>query len=226
MTFSLLARDPGTGALCGAAATGNLCVGGWVLRGDSRAGLTASQGAAPSHLWGEDALEAMRGGRTAAEAVAAVVEPDAGRDWRQLSALDLGGGTAAHTGSANDPWRGDIAASGLVVAGNLLSGPEVIDALRAGFLETGGEPAERLLAGLAAAQAAGGDRRGLMSAAILVLTPDAAPLTLRVDHAADPVAALADLLARVRDPDYARWLPHVPSRAAPFRHPAEAPAKG
>ncbi|MFN3526048.1 MAG: DUF1028 domain-containing protein, partial [Paracoccus sp. (in: a-proteobacteria)] len=62
MTFSILAQDLGTGAFGGAAATGSLCVGGWVLRGDSRAGLTASQGAAPSTMWGEDVLVRMMSG--------------------------------------------------------------------------------------------------------------------------------------------------------------------
>ena len=65
MTFSILAQDLNTGCMGGAAATGSLCVGGWVLRGDSRAGMSASQGAAPSTLWGEDALNRMQAGDTA-----------------------------------------------------------------------------------------------------------------------------------------------------------------
>ena len=90
MTFSILVRDPETGVLGGAAATGNLCVGGWVLRGDARAGLSASQGRTPSTLWGEDVLDAMRHGQNAAQAVAGIVAADRGRATRQLLALDRG----------------------------------------------------------------------------------------------------------------------------------------
>ena len=101
MTFSILVRDPETGAMGGAAATGNLCVGGWVLRGDVRAGLSASQGKTPSTLWGEDVLDEMRKGLSAENAVANVVSADHGRETRQLLALDHGGRTAAFTGDEN-----------------------------------------------------------------------------------------------------------------------------
>lgn len=75
MTFSILAQDPESGRMGGAAATGSLCVGGWVLRGDIRAGMSACQGAAPSTFWGEDVLAAMRRGATAPVAVAEVIAP-------------------------------------------------------------------------------------------------------------------------------------------------------
>lgn len=218
MTFSILAQDFGSGALGGAAATGSLCVGGWVLRGDSRAGLTASQGAAPSTLWGEDALEAMRAGLPAAGAVDRVTAADPGRDWRQLAALDRHGGSACHTGSRNTDWRGGSAEPGLVVAGNLLTGPQVLEALRDGFRTAGGTLADRLLAALSAAEAAGGDSRGLQSAALLVVADTAPPLTLRIDWSERPLAALHELHARSRTGDYAAWLPCVPTRADPGRH--------
>ena len=70
MTFSILANDPDTGDIGGAAATGSLCVGGWVLRADPRAGASASQGAAPSTFWGEDVLTQMRAGVPTGRAVA------------------------------------------------------------------------------------------------------------------------------------------------------------
>ena len=123
MTFSILAQDLNTGAFGAAAATGSLCVGGWVLRGDSRAGLSASQGAAPSPMWGEDVLDRMRAGEDAQTALDAVVGVDGGREGRQLAALDRRGGTACHTGAQNTPWRGSLIAPGLVVSGNLLAGP-------------------------------------------------------------------------------------------------------
>ncbi len=219
MTFSLLARDPGSGALGGAAATGSLCVGGWVLRGDSRAGISASQGAAPSHLWGEDVIAAMSAGESAADAVGRLTAADTGRDWRQLSALGRAGGGAAFTGARNTDWKGHATGAELLVAGNMLTGPRVLDALHDGFTGASGAFPDRLLAGLRAAEAAGGDFRGLQSAALLVVTDEAAPLNLRVDWAQAPLDALAALLDRTRAPGYGDWLPSVPSRGAPFRIP-------
>ncbi len=217
MTFSILAQDLGSGGFGGAAATGSLCVGGWVLRGDSRAGLSASQGAAPSTLWGEEALELMRRGRTAAQALAQIIQPDRGRDWRQLAVLDRAGGTACHTGPRNTGWKGALVAPGLVVSGNMLAGPQVLAALRDAYLAAGGTLAQRLLAALFAAEAAGGDTRGLQSAALLVVSDDAPPLNLRVDWAEDPIRALDDLHARSQSGDYATWLPMVPTRNDPER---------
>ena len=75
MTFSLLARDPETGAIGGAAATGSLCVGGWVLRGNLAGGMSASQGMAPSTFWGEDVLDFMAAGNPAKKAIEAVTRP-------------------------------------------------------------------------------------------------------------------------------------------------------
>lgn len=217
MTFSLLARDPGSGALGGAAATGSLCVGGWVLRGDSRAGMSASQGAAPSTLWGEDALDLMRRGESAAQTVERLKQADRGAQWRQLAALDRDGTTACHTGIQNTDWKGALIAPGLVVAGNMLAGPQVIEALRDAYLRATGPLPERLLAALSAAEAAGGDTRGLQSAALLVVSDDAPPLSLRIDWAADPIRALEGLYARSQSGDYAAWLPTVPTRNDPER---------
>ena len=84
MTFSLLTLDRSTGQLGGVSATGNLCVGGWVLRGDAECGLSASQGAEPSVMWGEDVLAGMKRGVSATQAVSEVTAPDPRRDWRQL----------------------------------------------------------------------------------------------------------------------------------------------
>ncbi|MGP9788592.1 DUF1028 domain-containing protein [Roseinatronobacter sp. NSM] len=217
MTFSILAQDLSTGAMGGAAATGALCVGGWVLRGDTRAGMSASQGAAPSTMWGEDVLELMRAGTSASSAVAEVTGRDGGRQWRQLAALDRDGGTGWHTGARNTAWCGAMGETGLVVSGNLLAGPQVLDALRRAFTDTTGTFADRLLAALRAAETAGGDTRGLQSAALLVLSDDAPPLNLRIDWADDPVTALYDLHRRSQSGAYAQWLPFVPTRNNPER---------
>lgn len=217
MTFSILARDADSGALGGAAATGSLCVGGWVLRGDIRAGMSASQGAAPSTLWGEDVLVGMRLGRSAQEAVDDVTGADTGRDWRQLSALDRIGRTGVFSGKANTPVIAAHQADGVVSAGNMLASEGVPRAVVEGYLGAGGEFAWRLLAGLEAGQAAGSDSRGLMSAAILIVRSDAPPLTLRVDYAEEPLAALRDLLDRATSGAYADWARQVPTLETPER---------
>lgn len=217
MTFSILAQDLSSGAMGGAAATGSLCVGGWVLRGDSRAGMSASQGASPSTIWGEDALSFMRQGGSADAAKTEVVGADGGRAWRQLAVLDRTGATACHTGAQNTDWKGALTGPGLVVSGNMLAGPQVLEALRAAYLGATGTLAQRLLAALAAAEASGGDTRGLQSAALLVVSDDAAPLSLRVDWATDPISALEDLHRRSQSGDYAAWLPTVPTRNHPER---------
>ena len=83
MTFSILAYDAETGRLGSGAATGSLCVGGWVLRGDLVSGLSASQGTSPSTVWGEAVLHHMRNGMAAREAVTQTVQGDAGKAYRQ-----------------------------------------------------------------------------------------------------------------------------------------------
>lgn len=217
MTFSLLARDPETGAIGGAAATGSLCVGGWVLRGSLAGGMSASQGKAPSTFWGEDVLAMMAEGQGVEKAMKAVVEPDRGRSQRQLTALPLAGPGGIFSGGDNTPEIGEALFDGGVAAGNMLASAAVVDALVAGFQNAGGTFPERLLAGLGAARAAGSDSRGLQSAALLVLSPAHAPLTLRVDYAEAPLDALAALLARATSGDYAAWARQVPCLDDPQR---------
>ncbi len=217
MTFSLLARDDETGAIGGAAATGSLCVGGWVLRGSLAGGMSASQGMAPSTFWGEDVLDLMASGHNAKKAIEAVTGPDSGRAQRQLAALPLEGPGAVFTGAENTPTRAERVFDGGVAAGNMLAGPEVIEALVDGFLAATGSFSERLLAGLRAADSAGSDSRGLMSAALLVLSPSHAPLTLRVDYAEDPLDALGELHTRATTGDYGKWARQVPTLENPER---------
>ena len=218
MTFSILAIDRKTGTMGGAAATGSLCVGGWVLRGDPRSGMSASQGAAPSTFWGEDVLFRMAAGETARTAVGMVTASDSGRAFRQLAALDRDGNTAAFTGSANTPQTGERPFDGGIATGNMLTSDAVLEAMSACFLNTEGPLGRRLLDALSAAREAGGDRRGLLSAALLVTGADRPPLTLRVDfHEHDPIAALRELHHRATTGAYADWTRQVPTLRAPAR---------
>ncbi len=217
MTISILAFDEKTGCYGGAATTGSLCVGGWVLRGTAESGMSASQGSLPSTLWGEAVLELMRSGRSAEDAVAEVTGRDMGRAQRQLAALDASGGTASFTGEESIPVAGARSARHVIVAGNLLASEAVLDAALNGYLDAKGPLDARLLNALDAAAGAGGDSRGLLSAALLVVSRGAAPLTLRIDHADDPLAALRALHTRATSGAYADWAALVPTLDAPER---------
>ncbi|MCP1168584.1 MULTISPECIES: DUF1028 domain-containing protein [Limimaricola] len=221
MTISILAYDAETGTYGAAATTGSLCVGGWVLRGDAESGLSASQGSLPSTLWGTQVLERMRAGQSAAEAVFEVADADAGRAHRQLAALDPDGGTGHFTGASSIPAAGARQAPSVVVTGNLLSGDDVIEACLQGYLEARGNMAERLIAALEAAAMAGGDSRGLLSAALLVVSRSDPPLSLRIDYSETPLQDLSDLHRRATSGAYSEWARLVPTldepeRAEPF----------
>lgn len=218
MTISILVIDEETGRLGGAAATGSLCVGGWVLRGDAESGMSASQGTAPSTLWGEQVLSEMKNGVGAEKAVTHVTSPDAGRMHRQLAALDTHGTTGVFTGAQSVPYAGAQMGEGILVAGNMLTGAGVIDAALNGFVDAHDLPfAERLISALAAAERAGGDTRGLKSAALLVVGRDIAPLTLRIDMADDPLDALRRLYLASQSQPYAGWCDVVPVLDDPYR---------
>ncbi|MFZ5963264.1 DUF1028 domain-containing protein [Thalassococcus sp. BH17M4-6] len=217
MTISILAYDEKSGAYGGAATTGSLCVGGWVLRGDPESGLSASQGSLPSTMWGQDVLTRMRAGETAEAAVGHVVQADAGRDERQLAALDPAGGTGAFTGANSIQTAGARFAPGVVVTGNLLASDAVLDACLDGFLTGTGGLDLQLLNALERASKAGGDSRGLLSAALLVVGKDRPPLSLRIDHSDTPLDALRALYQRATTGLYAEWVRHVPTLADPER---------
>lgn len=212
MTFSILARDPDTGAIGGAAATGSLCVGGWVLRGDLRSGMSASQGAAPSTFWGEEVLQHMRDGSTASDAVSVVTSADPGRAFRQLAAMGLSGEAASFTGEKNEDAKGSLAFNSGITSGNMLGNGNVLGAMADAFTRSGQDFESRLLGALKTAQAAGSDFRGLLSAALLVLHPDRPPLSLRIDHHADdPIGGLEALHRKATTGDYADWVRQVPT---------------
>ncbi|MEM1361797.1 MAG: DUF1028 domain-containing protein [Pseudomonadota bacterium] len=225
MTYSILAFDRKTGVLGAAAATGSLCVGGWVLRGSLDSGLVASQGTAPSSFWRDGVLRAMQTGTAASDAVRDATEADAGRNHRQLTALDPSGTTAGFTGASSVPFAAHACRSDLAVAGNMLGSRDVLDALAEAFVATEGDMQDRLICALRAAADAGSDRRGLISAAMLVLSPDAAALDLRIDYAEEPLDALSSLLTRTRDQPYAGWLDVVPVEKDPTRAPIDQSPK-
>lgn len=219
MTYSILTYDRETGTFAAAAATGSLCVGGWVLRGDIESGLVASQGTAPSTFWRDEVLRRMHDGTDAEVAIANVVQPDPGRGHRQIIALDRYGGTGGFTGGDSVAFAGHICGDGLAVAGNMLTGQAVLDALISAAGNSQESVVNRMFTALSLADEAGGDARGLVSAALLVLEPHRPPLDLRIDHHNDPLAALKRLCDRAHGSPYHDWLGTVPVLVDRSRHP-------
>jgi len=146
-----------------------------------------------------------------------LVAPDEGREQRQLHVIDAAGRVGQHTGKSCIDWCGAIAGEGFSVAGNMLAGARVIADTATAYEEAKDLPfAERLLAALEAGQAAGGDKRGKQSAALLIHSTEAYPqLSLRVDDHAEPLAELRRLYEKAHE----RFIPFMrcgPSKARPW----------
>jgi uncharacterized Ntn-hydrolase superfamily protein len=190
-TFSIAARDPRSGDFGVAVATARPNVGSLVPF-VSRRGAIATQARVNTDL-GRRALVLLDQGVPIATALRALLDADPDRAIRQLHGVD-GEGAFAHTGADCVPWCGHESGSGFTVAGNMLTGPDVLRAMAEAFAagaEQKRELSERLLLALEAGQAAGGDKRGKQSAALLVASDEPRMYhNLRVDEHADPVAEL------------------------------------
>jgi uncharacterized Ntn-hydrolase superfamily protein len=199
-TYSIAACDVEAGQWGVATQSKFLAVGSvvpWALPG---VGAIATQAYA-NPRYGPDGLRLLAEGLSATEVVARLTDADDGRSDRQLGVVDARGSGATYTGSDCMDWAGGLAGPGFAAQGNILVGEETVAALATTFTATDGRPlAERLLECLAAAQAAGGDRRGQQSAALLVVERDGgyaglsdSLVDLRVDDHPEPVAELARL---------------------------------
>jgi len=200
MTFSLVARSPDGTQWGVAVASKFLAVGAAVPAASYGVGAIATQAFA-NLAYRPDGLRLLGEGRSAREVVDALTAADDGRDQRQVGVVDRSGGAATFTGSGCNAWAGGRTGSGWAAQGNILTGPEVVDALAAAYEGTAGTLARRLATALLAADRAGGDRRGRQSAALLVVSEGGGYgggsdvlVDLRVDDAADPVPELARLL--------------------------------
>ena len=200
MTYSLVARD---GAQWGVVVQSKfLAVGSVVSWAEPHAGAIATQAYA-NPRYGPDGLALLREGLSADEVVRRLVEADEGRDERQLGVVDARGGSASWTGAGCMDWAGHRTGDGYAAQGTILVGAETVDALAETFEATAGRPlAGRLIDCLAAAQAAGGDRRGQQSAALLVVERDGGYaglsdvlVDLRVDDHPAPIDELRRLYA-------------------------------
>lgn len=167
-TFSIVARDPATGEMGVAVESHWFSVGALVPWAEAGVGAVATQSIVDP-AYGPLGLALMRAGRSAPEALAALLAGDPQREVRQVGMVDAQGRVATHTGKLDIPAAGGQAGEGYVVQANLMESPSVWPAMARAFETAKGDLAERMLAALDAAQAEGGDIRGRQSAAILVV---------------------------------------------------------
>jgi uncharacterized Ntn-hydrolase superfamily protein len=199
-TYSIAACDLEAGQWGVATQSKFLAVGSVVPWAEPGVGAIATQAYA-NPRYGPEGLALLREGLDAQAVVDRLTAADDGREHRQVGVVDGRGGSASFTGSECMDWAGGLTGPCYAAQGNILVGEGTVAALAATFVATAGKPlAERLIECLAAAQAAGGDRRGQQSAALLVVERDGgyAKLSdvlvdLRVDEHPTPVAELARL---------------------------------
>jgi uncharacterized Ntn-hydrolase superfamily protein len=197
VTYSLVARDPETGELGVAVQSRSFGTGSAVPWARPGVGAVATQ-SFTQRSYGPLGLELLAEGAPPGVALEQLVAADAQRDFRQVAFVDAQGRTASHTGAACIPSTGSLAGDGFSAQGNMLRSDDVVPALADGFSRAEGTLAERLLAGLDAAEAAGGDFRGREAGAILVVPAEGSPyesvVDLRVDNHRDPLVELRRLL--------------------------------
>jgi uncharacterized Ntn-hydrolase superfamily protein len=215
VTWSIIARDAQTGKFGIAVATRFFAVGALVPYTQAGVGGVASQ-ALINPFFGANGLKFLRDGLSAAETLSTLVASDDGREHRQVHVMDAVGNAAIHTGASCIDWCGGISEPNLSVAGNMLANAGVIAATAAAYRAHSNVPfARRLIAALKAGEAAGGDKRGKQSAALVIQGDEDWPeLDLRVDDHADPLAELERLESVSRE-RFVHFMRCLPSRANP-----------
>ncbi|HID88840.1 MAG TPA: DUF1028 domain-containing protein [Anaerolineae bacterium] len=199
-TFSIVARDPETGELGVAVQSHWFSVGSVVTWAEAGVGAVATQSLVEVS-YGPLGLALMRAGKSAGEALAALLAADEGRDLRQVAMVDAQGRVAVHTGSRCIAEAGHAVGPGFSVQANMMITGEVWPAMADAYESAEGDLAERLLVALEAGQAAGGDIRGQQSAAILIVggTSTGRPwadtvMDLRVEDHPEPIRELRRLV--------------------------------
>jgi uncharacterized Ntn-hydrolase superfamily protein len=215
MTWSITAYDPKTNAFAVAVATKAFAVGASCPFVRAGVGAVSTQSMTNRYL-GPAVLDGMARGLVPSAAIEGALAGDEGRGLRQVHAVDRFGRTAAWTGQNCVEWCGSVAADGIGVAGNMLAGePTIQQTLRTWNTSDDLAMPERLMAAMLAGEAAGGDRRGKQSAAMVMITTEDFPdLNLRVDDHSEPLQELRRLLDIWRVEGTAR-LGSAPSKANP-----------
>jgi uncharacterized Ntn-hydrolase superfamily protein len=215
MTWSIIAKDTTTGQFGIAVATKFFAVGARVPHIAAGIGAIATQ-AMVNPYYGIDGKTLLRAGKTPREAVATLTAADDGRESRQLHIMNAKGQIAAHTGKDCIDWCGHIEGDGFSIAGNMLAGAQVLDDTAKAYIANETLPfPRRLIAALRAGEAAGGDKRGRQSAALLIHdTEEWSALDLRVDDHSDPLGEL-ERLERVSRERWVHFRKFLPTRQNP-----------
>ena len=200
MTYSIVARDPQTGALGVAVETCMFAVGSIVPWAQAGVGAVATQAIA-ERAYGPRCLQAMGDGASASDALQTAMAADPASFLRQVGVVSAAGDVGAMTGEWCIDHAGHLLCDGFAVQANMMASPEVWPAMADGYTAATGSFPRRLLAALRAAQVAGGDARGQMSAAMLVVGAERMPdpwdgqlMSIRVERSRDPLADLAALI--------------------------------
>lgn len=199
-TFSTVAHDPATGDLGVAVQSKFLAVGAVVPWLRAGVGAIATQAHA-NVAYGPDGLVMLATGLSAQQVLERLIADDDERDVRQFGVVDAQGNAASWTGPNCSYWAGGHTGDGFCCQGNILTGPEVVDAMAEGYTTATGTFANRLLTSLEAGQAAGGDARGQQSAAIVIVRANGGYggrndrwIDLRIDDHPTPIAELRRLV--------------------------------
>jgi uncharacterized Ntn-hydrolase superfamily protein len=208
-TFSILGYDPDTGEVGGAVQSRVFCVGNGVIAAEAGVGAVATQASADIG-YGPQALALLKQGMSPADVVKKVWDDDPDprpRDWsknaRQLAVINVKGEAAAFTGEKDQPWAGHKIGKNCTAQGNILAGEEVVNSMVDAFEKTEGHLAYRLLAALEAGQMAGGDKRGMQSANMIIVKKNGGVwlhndtvLRLQVDENEEPIKELRRLVEK------------------------------
>jgi len=210
-TFSILGYDPATGEFGGAVQSRVYSVGNGVLWAEAGVGAAATQ-AIVDVSYGPQAIELLRKGTKPADVIKQILDKDTDpglgrgrwpKEGRQFAVINPVGETAVHTGPQASTWAGHKQGKFCTAQGNILAGPAVVEGMVKAFEETKGRLDDRLVAALEAGQAAGGDTRGMQSAALLIVKKDGGPwlhndvvLRLQVDDHEQPIAELKRLVLK------------------------------
>jgi len=211
-TFSILGYDPATGEVGGAVQSRVFSVGNGVLWAEADVGVVATQ-AIVDVSYGPQAIALLRKGVAPAAVVKQVWESDPDprpEDWtkqgRQFAVMNARGEYAAYTGPKATPWAGHQGGRFCTAQGNILAGEPVVDSMVAAFERTPGHLSLRLLAAVEAGQAAGGDKRGMQSAAMLIVKKGGGVwlnndvvLRLQVDDSPEPIRELRRLVEKAAE---------------------------
>lgn len=195
-TFSIVAYDPATGELGIAVQSKFIAVGAVVPWARANVGAVATQSFANT-TFGPKGLELLEKGEKPDEALVKLLESDPRREQRQVGLVDAKGQSATFTGKRCLAWAGGMAEENLCVQGNILAGEDVVKNMAKAYKEAAGDLGDRLIAALQAGQDAGGDVRGMQSAALLVVREgwgyggmNDRYRDLRVDDHAEPIKEL------------------------------------